>query len=134
MTVYTAGLLAIQNRKLLLAFSNHKQCFYLPGCKINGGETAAQALCREKTEELNIVLDQTDLQFYAPISAPAYGERAGTIMKHQCFFVTIPVTPVAVAEIGTLQYFTLEEYRQQENTAPDAVMILQQLKNHGYID
>jgi 8-oxo-dGTP pyrophosphatase MutT (NUDIX family) len=134
MTVYTAGLLVIQNRKLLLAFSNNKQCFYLPGGKINDGETAVQALCREIAEELNTVLVQTVLQFYTQISAPAYGERAGTIMEQQCFFVTIPVTPVAAAEIGALQYFTLEEYRQQENTAPGAVMILQQLKNDGYID
>src|SRR5688500_12950789 len=27
--LHTAGLLFIQNRKLLLAFSNNKQCFYL---------------------------------------------------------------------------------------------------------
>jgi len=134
MTVHTAGLLVIQNRKLLLAFSNNKQCFYLPGGKIDAGESAAQALCRETAEELNTLLAETDLQFYTHISAPAYGETAGTIMEQECFFVTQPISPVAAAEIGALHYFTLETYLLQANTAPGAVMILLQLKNDGYID
>ena len=44
----------IKDKKLLLAFSKNKQCFYLPGGKIDTGETAKQALCREIGEELNI--------------------------------------------------------------------------------
>ena len=50
------------------------------------------------------------------------------------FFVTKEVSPVAAAEIGALQYFSLDEYLQQPNTAPGAIMILQQLKAGGYID
>lgn len=129
-----AGLLVIENRKLLLAFSSNKQCFYLPGGKIDANETPAQALCRETQEELNIHLDETDLHFYTHISAPAFGEPAGTIMEQDCFLLLKKINPVAAAEIGELRFFTLEAYLQQAQTAPGAVLILEQLKKDDLID
>jgi hypothetical protein len=42
--------------------------------------------------------------------------------------------PVAAAEIGELKYFYLNEYLQQVNKAPGAVMILELLKADKLID
>ena len=80
MKLPTAGLLIIENRKLLLAYSRNKQCFYLPGGKIDVDETAAQALCREIAEEMNVTIEENELEYYMHITAPAYGEENGTIM------------------------------------------------------
>lgn len=124
----------IKNRKLLLAFSSNKQCFYLPGGKIDTGESPTSALCREIAEELNIRLQESELEYYTHISAPAYGEANGVVMEQDCFFVNRPVEPEAAAEIGELKYFCLEDYLQQPHTAPGAVMILEQLKADGFID
>lgn len=134
MKLYTAGLLVIKDRKLLMAYSNNKQCFYLPGGKVNEGESAPQALCREIEEELNTIILPENLRYYTHISAPAYGENNGVIMEQDCFFVQQPIQAVAAAEIGALHYFTLAEYKQQPCTAPGAIMILEQLKIAGYID
>ncbi|HEX7847356.1 MAG TPA: NUDIX domain-containing protein [Chitinophagaceae bacterium] len=134
MQLPTAGLLFIKERKLLLAFSRNKQCFYLPGGKINAGETATAALCREIEEELNVRLSENELSFYTHISAPAYGEQNGTIMEQDCFLTHDSFTPAASAEIGELRFFSLAEYLQQQNTAPGAVIILEQLKKDGLID
>jgi 8-oxo-dGTP pyrophosphatase MutT (NUDIX family) len=130
----TAGLLIIKERKLLLAYSKNKKCFYLPGGKIDRDETAAQALCREIEEELNIRLQEGDLKFYTHITAPAYGEINGTIMEQDCFLVQKTVEAVASAEIGDLGYFTLKEYLTQPNTAPGAVRVLEILKEDDLID
>ena len=129
-----AGLIYIENKKLLLAYSNNKQCFYLPGGKIDAGESAAAALCREILEEMNVTIKETGLQFYTHISAPAYGEKEGTIMEQDCFIVQQTIQPVAAAEIVRLQYFSLEEYLKEPNIAPGAVMVLEQLQKDGYID
>jgi len=66
-----AALLTLKDRKLLLAYSKNKKCFYLPGGKIDSGESAKQALCREIEEELNVPLDETELEYYTHITAPA---------------------------------------------------------------
>ena len=120
-TIPCAALLIVKDRKLLLAYSNNKKCFYLPGGKIDINETATQALTREIEEELNVHLDETDLKYYTHITAPAYGEMNGTIMEQDCFLSNKMAEPIASAEIGELKYFSLEEYLLQTYTAPGAV-------------
>lgn len=134
MKLATAGILVIQNRKLLLAYSNNKQCFYLPGGKIDKDETPTLALCREIEEEMNVRLMEEELEYYTHITAPAYGELNGIIMEQDCFLVRRKIEPVANAEIGELKYFTLTDYLNEPNTAPGAVRILELLKEDGYID
>ena len=74
-TLITAGLVVVKDRKLLLAFSNNKKAFYLPGGKTDHGETTAEALIREVREELNVSLEPEALQFYMHVEAFAFGEK-----------------------------------------------------------
>jgi len=134
MKLPTAGLLIIQNRKLLLAYSRNKQCFYLPGGKIHEGETPVKALCREIAEEMNVTIDEHELKYHTHITAPAYGEENGIIMEQDCFFFHRSITPQASAEIGELKYFSLNDYLSETNRAPGALMILELLKKDGLID
>jgi 8-oxo-dGTP pyrophosphatase MutT (NUDIX family) len=129
-----AGLLIIRDRKLLLAFSKNKACFYLPGGKIDQGESSKTALCREIREELGISLEEDDVEFYTHISAPAFGEQNGVIMEQDCFFIHRPVTPVAAAEIGDIGYFTLGHYLNEIKQAPGALQVLKKLKADNLID
>ncbi len=132
--IFTAGLLVIRTRKLLLAFSNNKQCYYLPGGKIDEHETPEAALCREIAEELNCALTSQDFTYYTHITALAYGESDGLIMEQECYLANREINATASAEVGDLKFFTLDEYLQQAATAPGAVMILQKLKEDDLID
>jgi 8-oxo-dGTP pyrophosphatase MutT (NUDIX family) len=134
MQLATAGLLVIQNRKLLLAYSTNKECFYLPGGKIHTSETAEEGLCREIAEELNVQLSIKDFAYYCHITAPAYGEPSGIMMEQDCYLVTKSISPSATAEIGELKYFSLEDYLLQDNKAPGAIMILERLKADNFVD
>ena len=134
MKMETVGLLLVRDRKLLLAFSNNKQCFYLPGGKKDVHETAEQALCREIEEELNVKLQEKKLKYYMHISAPAFGELNGIVMEQDCYFVDEVIEPKACAEIGELKFFSVEDYLSQSNQAPGAVMAMQKLKMDDLID
>jgi 8-oxo-dGTP pyrophosphatase MutT (NUDIX family) len=132
-TLTTAGLVVIKDRKLLLAFSNNKQAFYLPGGKTDEGETTLAALLREIREEMNISLDPAKARFYAHIEAPAFGEQAGTLMKQDCFLYDLLEKPVPAAEIGALQYFDVSDYGK-ERQVPGVVLVMQQLQKDDLIN
>ena len=133
-TLITAGLVVVRDRKLLLAFSNNKKAFYLPGGKTDEGETTAEALVREIREELNVALDPGALQFYMHVEALAFGEKEATLMKQDCFRADLPVMPSPAAEIGDLRYFDTRHYQQEPQQVPGVITVMQQLKKDGLID
>jgi len=133
-TLTTAGLIVIKDRKLLLAFSNNKQAFYLPGGKADQGESTENALRREVREELNVALDPEKVQFYTHITAPAFGELDGIIMEQDCFLYDLHQQPTPSAEIGDLRYFNTHTYKDQSQQVPGVVMVMHQLQTDDLID
>jgi 8-oxo-dGTP pyrophosphatase MutT (NUDIX family) len=133
-TLTTAGLIVIRDRELLLAFSNNKQAFYLPGGRAEKGETTAIALRREISEELDIRLDPEKIQFYTHITAPAFGEADGIVMEQDCFLYELHQQPKPAAEIGDLRYFNTHSYKEQPQQVPGVVMVMHQLRKDGLID
>jgi 8-oxo-dGTP pyrophosphatase MutT (NUDIX family) len=130
----TAGLIAIKDRKILLAFSNNKQAFYLPGGKADEGESTENALLREISEELNITLDPEKIRFYTHVTAPAFGELNGIVMEQDCFLCDLHEQPTPAAEIGDLRYFNTHSYKDQPKQVPGVVMVMHQLRTDGLID
>src|ERR1700722_8774222 len=129
----TAGLVAINDRKLLLAFSKNKHAWYLPGGKIDDGETTLLALIREIKEELNILLEKEELKFYTHITALAFGEHPEKIMEQDCFLYNLSDTPNPNAEIEDLKYFDNNSY-QTEIQVPGVVLLMRKLKEDDLID
>lgn len=112
-TLPTAGLIVIKDNKLLLAYSNNKKAWYLPGGKIDSGEDSLRALQREILEELNIILDPAHLEYYCHISAPAYGEMSHIIMEQDCFLYELKEKIQPSNEIGDVKLFDYEMYKAE---------------------
>jgi len=133
-TLTTAGLVVVKDRKLLLAYSNNKKAFYLPGGKADEGETTEAALHREISEELNVTLDPGKVRFYTHITPPAFGEQKGIVMQQVCFVYDLHEQPRPAAEIGDLRYFDTLTYTDHPHQVPGVVMIMEQLQTDGLID
>ena len=131
--LFTSGLVVIKHHKLLLAFSNNKQAWYLPGGKVNEGETSTGALIREIKEELNIELNGSELKFYTHITAQAFGEARGIIMEQDCFIYDMNENPSPSAEIGGLKYFDSFDYSLESKQVPGVVMIMEKLRGDKLI-
>ena len=131
--IQTAGLIVINNNKLLLAHSQNKQAWYLPGGKREGSETAIESLRREITEELQVHLSSLDLRYYVHISAPAFGETDNTIMEQECFIgpANFPYSPSK--EITAIRYFSFKEYLSQRPVVPGVVKVFEKLAYDGLI-
>ncbi len=125
--LHTAGLVALQNRKLLLAYSKRKRAFYLPGGKLDEGEDAVTALIREINEELSIDILPDELAFYCHISAPAYGEHPPAMMEQDCFLYILQSTPVVNAEIEAIRFFSYRAFRDELIQVPGVELLFQQL-------
>ena len=133
-TLPTAGLIIVHNQALLLAYSNNKQAWYLPGGKIDAGESAKQALLREIREELALDLETKQLHFYTHISAPAYGETPAVMMAQDCFRCELgDAIPQAQAEIGAVRYFTLAEFQQLDIQVAGVVQVYARLQADGLV-
>jgi 8-oxo-dGTP pyrophosphatase MutT (NUDIX family) len=128
-----AGLIVVKDRKLLLAFSKNKGAWYLPGGKIDAGETPVTALQREIREELNLELPLDSLQWYYHITAPAFGEN-NLQMRQDCFLHTLQQTPRPSAEIGAIRYFSPEEYMKEEHLVPGVLTAFKKLEEDGLVD
>ena len=133
MRIHTAGLVVIRDKKLLLAFSNNKRAFYLPGGKTNDGETPQQSLIREIKEELDIDILPERLHWYTHITAPAYGELNGMIMEQECYRYELEEEPRPSAEIGPVKYFDWDTYSREPVQVPGVVQLFTQLTNEGLV-
>lgn len=134
MKLITAGLIVIKDRRLLLAYSNNKQAFYLPGGKADEGETTLQALIREVREELNLELDPNRLGFYSHVTAPAFGEKPGITMEQDCYLSGLTAEPIPSSEIGAIEYFDTHSYKTQPQQVPGVIQVMKQLQQDGLID
>lgn len=130
----TVGLVVVKDNKLLLAYSTHKEAWYLPGGKIDAGEDAKEALVREVKEELAIGLDADRLEYLAHIVAPAFGEKLNVLMQQECFLYELEGELVkATNEIGAVKYFEYEDYLQEQELVPGVLMVFDSLKEEGLI-
>ncbi|GLZ35775.1 DNA mismatch repair protein MutT [Lentzea sp. NBRC 105346] len=106
----------VRDGRLLVVRSRHKQAFYLPGGKIEPGETLEAALRREVAEELGVRLREPRL--LRRYVAPAYGEGEGAMVDMTCFTADLDGEPRPCGEIAELSYVTAAEYAAHDETAP----------------
>lgn len=133
MKLLTAGLVVTKNNQLLLAYSSNKNAWYLPGGKVDKGETSKEALIREVREELNIDLQPDKIENYKHISAPAYGENAELIMEQDTFRYNLTEEIQPSHEITAVKYFDLEMYKEEPAQVAGVLKVFELLKEDSII-
>ncbi len=131
--IRTVGLLVIKNDKLLLAYSNNKRAWYLPGGKIETDELPQQSLVREIWEELTLKIDVKLLKYYCHITAPAYGEDENLIMEQDCYLYELHENISPNNEIGPIKFFDSYSYEQEPAQVIGVLQIFKRLKADGLV-
>lgn len=128
--LHTAGLVLLKDGRVLLASNRNKNAFYLPGGKLEQGETSLEALVREIEEELALRLIPERLRFLFHITALAFG-ASDTIMEQDCFtYESADFTFKPSAEIEKIKWFSESEYLSQPVLVPGILKLFDYLNTY----
>jgi 8-oxo-dGTP pyrophosphatase MutT (NUDIX family) len=113
-----ACLVAEQGDRLLLVRVRQNEHWYLPGGKIEEGESPEQALQRELMEELGISVDPESVRYLYTVRGPAYGQPCEVELV--CFSAQWKNLPRPLGEISDVQWL----HRQEQAKFAPAVQVL----------
>ncbi len=104
--------LHVDHRKVLMARSQGKVLFYLPGGKRDPGESDAEALAREIREELGVELDTSSLQSAGTFIDQADGKPDGVRVRLSAYFGAHRGMITAQSEIEELAWMNSADARR----------------------
>ncbi len=114
----SACLVAEKGDQLLLGRVRQNEHWYLPGGKIEEGESPQQALQRKLMEELGISVDPKSVRYLYTVHGPAYDRPRDVELV--CFSAQWKNSPCPLGEISDVQWL---HRREQAKFAP-AVQVL----------
>lgn len=99
------GLAVFHDGKILMARSiKNSDVFYIPGGKIEVGETDVECLERETKEELSAEIDKTQTRFLAEFQEIAHN-RPDVLVNLKLYETRLLSDPQPDSEIEELRYF-----------------------------
>ncbi|MFQ6396815.1 NUDIX hydrolase [Nocardia sp. KC 131] len=102
-TLTSVAWLCVEKGRLLAVRTKGRDAFYLPGGKLEPGETLTGALVREVREEVGVELEAHRITPVVTITAPAHG-RPGTLVEMHCFAAPGHGRPAPAAEIAEMAW------------------------------
>ncbi|WP_342086378.1 NUDIX hydrolase [Dyadobacter sp. OTU695] len=130
MIIDKLALIYLENQKILAAKSRGRDTYYIPGGKREPGESDEDALVREISEEISIVLDPSLLQFYGEFQAQAHGQPEGVLVRLGCYTTTERGEVSAAAEIEEVKWLT---YADRAKVSLAAQLLFDDLKVKGLL-
>ncbi|KRC61689.1 NTP pyrophosphohydrolase [Agromyces sp. Root81] len=126
-----AAIALVRDRRVLMVTARDRDVYYMPGGKIDDGETAAEAAAREALEEVALVLDPAELVELFEVVVQAHGEPDGRLVRMQVFRAETDAAPFASAEVGSLHWVTTDDL---DRCPPAGAEVLERLAAAGLID
>ncbi|GAA0964343.1 NUDIX hydrolase [Frigoribacterium faeni] len=132
--IVVSALALIRDRRLLMVTARERDVLYLPGGKLEPGESPVAALIRESREEVAVRLDPATVVELFTVRTQAHGEPDGQEV-HMTLFAAEPADdspePRASSEVGELHWVTSAD---AVRCPPAGVATLQGLRDRGLID
>ncbi|AMM19548.1 NTP pyrophosphohydrolase [Frondihabitans sp. PAMC 28766] len=129
--IVVSALALVRDRRLLMVTARDRDVLYLPGGKVEPGETGAAAVIRESLEEVSVRLERTSVRELFTVSEQAHGEPDGRLVEMTLFAADTRDEPRPAAEVGSLTWVTTAD---ADRCPPAGVATLAQMSSLGLID
>jgi 8-oxo-dGTP diphosphatase len=129
--IVVSALALVRDRRLLMVTARGRDVLYLPGGKVEPGETGAEAVVREALEEVSVTLDPATVRALFTVSEQAHGEPAGRQVEMTLYAAETTDEPRPAAEVGAISWVTS---RDADRCPPAGVETLRQMSALGLID
>ncbi|MEY9952264.1 NUDIX domain-containing protein [Leifsonia sp. EB34] len=121
----------VRDRRVLMVTSRGRDVYYMPGGKIDPGETAAEAAAREAEEEVALALDADALTELFEVRTQAHGEPDGRQVHMTVFRAETDAEPVPSGEVDAVHWVTTADAGR---CPPAGHVVLDRLSALGLID
>jgi 8-oxo-dGTP pyrophosphatase MutT (NUDIX family) len=105
-TILVAAVALVRDRRVLMVTARGRDVIYMPGGKIDAGETAFDAAKREAREEISVELDPSSVVELFIVTVQAHGEPEGRLVEMRVFAGSTADEPVASAEVDAVHWVT----------------------------
>ena len=129
--ILVAAVALIRDRRVLMVTARGRDVWFMPGGKIDPGETEAAAAAREAEEEVAVRLDPAALEALFTVRVQAHGEPDGRLVRMIVFGAETTAEPAASAEVSAVHWATSLD---EDNCPPAGVEVLRRLHAAGLID
>lgn len=129
--ILVAAVALIRDRRVLMVTARGRDVWYMPGGKIDPGESEADAAAREAYEEVAVRLDAADLVPLFTVHMQAHGEPDGRLVRMAVFAAESAAAPTASAEVSALHWATSADAHR---CPPAGVETLRRLVTADLID
>ena len=126
--IETVAWVHVADGRILCARSRGRDVFYIPGGKLEPGETELDALIREVKEELTVDLVPETARHVGTYGAQAHGQADGVAVTMSCYTADYQGMPVASSEIAELGWFG---YSDRGRVAPVDQLLFDDLNAAG---
>lgn len=123
----SVGWVHIGQGRLLAVRTRGRDAFYLPGGKVETGETHQQALVREVEEELGLGLDLGQVREVFTVRAPAHGLGQEVDLTMHCFTAATCGHPRPGREIEEVAWLDPDDPADRERAAPAVRLVLDRI-------
>lgn len=102
--ILVAALALVRDRRVLMVTARSRDVLYMPGGKIDDGESAADAAARESLEEVAVRLRPESVRELFTVVTQAHGEPDGRLVRMAVFAGDTDDEPRPSSEIDAIHW------------------------------
>ncbi|WP_235934418.1 NUDIX hydrolase [Paramicrobacterium chengjingii] len=129
--IIVAAVAIIRDRRVLMVTARGRDVVFMPGGKVDAGETLVEAAQRESREEISVGLEPHTVREAFTVVTQAHGEPEGRMVRMTMFTGVPDAEPRPAAEVSALHWISSAELHR---CPPAGAEVVRRLAASGLID